>query len=637
MRAQRGATTQARVDTHPGHAPARLRWSLSAVLIAAGIAVAPASAWVSPASAGALAGVQDPGHRVAVDAATQDVTRIESRGTQHPSTPTGGTVVVFLAGMTSSWPLANDTGTFWGPDGMATRLRQTDGFSPSALLNFSYSGAASATFGHAYTACDTLRHLGDSEAILDRELTAYAASHANVDIYLVGHSQGGVLALGYLAWLATQPGRSLSAPIPGAHLAGMVTLDSPLGGLSLPRISFGGVSVDLKAAAQAYILTQCAGAGAVAPDLADFVSLGGQARAAPGWPWGTTGSIEKLYGVPSPRDNQVLATEAGVRVLTVGNTLDRIMTPSGFGSTQWLGDAASAGIFSRVVNIASSCAANDIVCMLSLNHGAVLTSAAVHDAVVAFMRGGTPGLPVPESPYTAAASAVWNAAGGDLTAANGLIRLSAATGSIASPGQASLTSVPMSSIADPLPAGHAVAGPAVSVALPALTPGATVSLTLPVNVSAPGSSTTAVFRDGAWVPVPTTLDLAVGTATATITEGGVYAPLMVLPASVALSDSIGAGIRRGSTGFTAGPITVRAGSWVTYRVVARPRLAGRIVTIWSRPGTGAWRKVATRNVATDGTIHYYAKVRTRTAFRATWAGDETYAPAASHGRTVSTR
>lgn len=547
------------------------------------------------------------------------------------------TLVVFLQGWTSSLPSGPDSpNAFKRTNGLAPRLGSA-GITSLDLRDFSYSGASSATFGADYGPCDSLRHVNEAEAILDLELKGYAATHHDVDVYLVGHSQGGVVALGYLAWLA-KLGRSYASPFPGMRLAGVVTLDSPLGGVVLPSVNVGGIPVSGTDLTQAFLLSKCSSSGLRAPGFADLMSLGAQSQPLRGWPWGATGSIARLFGVTAPSDNQAVANAAaaaGVRTLSIGNIRDLAFTSSGLGSTQWLTSRSDAGVFSRAIDVPDTCVLADVGCQLA--HGAVLTDQATADAVIQFIRGGTPSLSPPQSPFDFAVSATWDAAGGVLTAGNGLIRLAAGGGSVASSDSASLTSVSVASIPDPVPTGQAIVGPAVSVTLPALTSGSSATLTLPISLPAFGTaSSAAIFRDGVWVRMPTKVDLLAGTATATITEGGVYAPLTESIPKVVLQDAIAVGIRRGNTGFTTRAITVPAGSWVTYKVVS-PRLAGKTLSIWSRAGSSPWRKVATRAVGSDGTVRFYARVHGRTTFRATWLGDDRLAPATSHGRSALTR
>jgi hypothetical protein len=109
------------------------------------------------------------------------------------------------------------------------------------------------------------------------------------------------------------------------------------------------------------------------------------------------------------------------------------------------------------------------------------------------------------------------------------------------------------------------------------------------------------------------------------------------PAATKLTDSISSGINKGSTGFQTGTLTVASGSWVTYRVLTAPNLAGRGVQIWTKSKTGPWKLAATRKTAADGITRYYVRVTEWTSFRAKWPGDASFAAASSHGRVATVR
>jgi len=99
-----------------------------------------------------------------------------------------------------------------------------------------------------------------------------------------------------------------------------------------------------------------------------------------------------------------------------------------------------------------------------------------------------------------------------------------------------------------------------------------------------------------------------------------------------LTDAIAPGVNRGTAGFGASTVIVPKGTYITYLVRTDPGLAGRVVQIWTRTATGAWKQAASRTVASDGTAHCYARVSARTGFLAKWAGDDTYVASSAHGR-----
>jgi hypothetical protein len=72
--------------------------------------------------------------------------------------------------------------------------------------------------------------------------------------------------------------------------------------------------------------------------------------------------------------------------------------------------------------------------------------------------------------------------------------------------------------------------------------------------------------------------------------------------------------------------------YVTLLVVTSPYLAGAHLQIWGKSKTGAWHLLTTRIVAANGTVHYYARVTSWTAYRARFLGDASHAAAWGPGR-----
>lgn len=104
----------------------------------------------------------------------------------------------------------------------------------SRLLEFSYFGSRTDNgLPGAYNCQDTFTNSLLTDILnLDQQIkNAFKVepAGADVDIYLIGHSLGGAIALGYLDFLEQQRGVSLPT---GGHLKAVITLDSPLGGAS---------------------------------------------------------------------------------------------------------------------------------------------------------------------------------------------------------------------------------------------------------------------------------------------------------------------------------------------------------------------------------------------------------------------
>jgi hypothetical protein len=101
---------------------------------------------------------------------------------------------------------------------------------------------------------------------------------------------------------------------------------------------------------------------------------------------------------------------------------------------------------------------------------------------------------------------------------------------------------------------------------------------------------------------------------------------------VTLTDAIARGVNRGTTGFGTASLVVPPNSYVTVLGTTNPALAGASIQIWTRTKTGPWVLRTSRVVAADGRVHYFARVNGWTAYQFKFAGNATYAPAASHGR-----
>ena len=123
---------------------------------------------------------------------------------------------------------------------------------------------------------------------------------------------------------------------------------------------------------------------------------------------------------------------------------------------------------------------------------------------------------------------------------------------------------------------------------------------------------------------------ATASATVTVTPAPALTP-------VTLTDGIAAGVDRGTSGFGTASLVVLPNHYVTVLGRTSPNLAGSLVEIWVRSKTGDWHRLTSRLVASDGTVHYFARVNGWTAYWLKFAGDSTHAPAASHGRIATSR
>jgi 5'-nucleotidase / UDP-sugar diphosphatase len=98
-----------------------------------------------------------------------------------------------------------------------------------------------------------------------------------------------------------------------------------------------------------------------------------------------------------------------------------------------------------------------------------------------------------------------------------------------------------------------------------------------------------------------------------------------------LTSSIAPGVNRGTTGFGTSSVVLSKPGYVTVLVKTDKALAGQVVTILTKTKTSDWTAVTQRQIAADGTVHYYAKVSGWTGFVVRYAGET------SHGRIATSR
>ncbi|HVA87971.1 MAG TPA: hypothetical protein VNF73_16820 [Candidatus Saccharimonadales bacterium] len=301
-------------------------------------------------------------------------------------------IVILIDGLcTSLTQGASVPASFDTPGGLADRLR-SNGWPPASILAFSYRGGSIDSAGNwvpnAYTCDDTrLQGIRHDAATLDDMIHQWLNRHPGTDVDLVGYSQGGLVALAYLAQLADADAWSLPSD---GRLATVVTLDSPLGGLPF---------VDQLCA----IAPGTCGGSPVAgsTSLGDMSEVWGTSNA---YPAGATRSVEELFG--GSRTNQELAVEAardhGIATLAIGNMRDWAYDPTlsdsgplSFRDTQWLiDDGSGAGVMARVIDSGTaSCPSGGgpneaLLC----NHPRVLSDPAVEQAIVDLFAGGVPSL-----------------------------------------------------------------------------------------------------------------------------------------------------------------------------------------------------------------------------------------------------
>jgi hypothetical protein len=368
-----------------------------------------------------------------------------SQTAQAPFTVTRKRLFILLQGINSQLTATdiqnNPTGTTLGSVGSTLE----NAFQDAQFLEYSYAGSQTDGTPQPYLCGPTFTNpiLKDIQ-LLNTQIAHAIGNNQSTDIYLIGHSLGGVVAFGYLALLEDHL-NGVSLPS-GAQLKAVVTLDSPLGGVRGGRYEYFS-----KYIATNYLIPfsktkvipkyPCDGlVGTKTPLTAvdDLVKIynsssngGTTLPDDPGNdPLGAQASIEAISGVTLPpqrpflptNDFQALSahTDLGTSVLSVGNTGDYLWNPApcsllfvrlskalaaivgtipGFTDTQFLEDQGnSSGLYGRFFNTAQFCDAATLT--HGLNHGDVLINANVLKGLVHFLApvGTTPD-PLAINPY----------------------------------------------------------------------------------------------------------------------------------------------------------------------------------------------------------------------------------------------
>ncbi|MFL5624085.1 MAG: hypothetical protein ACJ788_00635 [Ktedonobacteraceae bacterium] len=334
----------------------------------------------------------------------------------HAASPRGK-LIIFVQGVTSTLTSAQikDTknGDFHAFNTIFETILGTPGFHSPTVLFYSYTGSTDTGAPKTYECQDTFtspipgkKATAAYVTLLSTQINNALSSHPNSDVYLIGHSEGGVIAFGYLAYL-----KSLGFPaLPhGGILKGIVTLDSPIGGVP-PSPSY------LVAAALAFdhacpALTPPHKKALTLQSLLELVSIF-KTTSKPTFPppddtlgesQGEHASIlEAIFG-GAAETNQGVAEDAfahGTSVLTVGNKNDLLFAPNkcsingDFINTQWVEDEKADDNLNVYGRDFSSGFPG---CALGLfnkgNHLAVLDDATVQSGLMHFLPAG--GIPTP--------------------------------------------------------------------------------------------------------------------------------------------------------------------------------------------------------------------------------------------------
>jgi hypothetical protein len=338
----------------------------------------------------------------------------------------GHKLFVFLSGFTSTLSpaeAASNDGYGSDPD-----FFRTNGIQPfllakfpgSYFLTYSYSGFNLADGKPLPYTCPLTvdDDIADLAVGLRNQISQFLRLHPNIpntDVYVIGHSLGGVIAFSFLAQLVEGKNNLLNSFPNGGALKGVFTLDSPVGGVS-DNLFYTSVAKWVVA----FYKTNCNGIKnlfgiPVVKELNDLFNSATQPESR-----GSTASTDKSIILLNQNDNQTIALDAmkyGVKVSTFGNTTDVLWQPSlcnnnftDFLSTQWVqevqsginkqGGAVYARTFTAGVLDCSALSNKDD----QANHFAVLTDPNVQTAIWQVITGHVPDalmtVPVISTPTT---------------------------------------------------------------------------------------------------------------------------------------------------------------------------------------------------------------------------------------------
>ncbi len=281
----------------------------------------------------------------------------------HAQAPASRQVFILLKGTTSS--LSDGEVSSRMPDGfqsIMTTIKATAGFSGAEFFPYSYNGIRAGKIASYDCSATIDPSINDDVSNLQEEINFILKQKPGVDtnIYLIGHSGGGAVAYAYLGFLLKGID-SISIPS-NAHLKAVVTLDSPIGGISFDP-TYGSFL-------QGYVSFKCLTVFNADTRFAldNFFSIFKSASKTPAPddgppgsdPQGAQATVLDLV-LQTDLSNEMIAEQAatkGISVLAIGNTNDFLWKTKAcnsafpdFVNTQYLEDeGASSGIYGRSFN-----------------------------------------------------------------------------------------------------------------------------------------------------------------------------------------------------------------------------------------------------------------------------------------------
>lgn len=338
-----------------------------------------------------------------VHVADQNNTQNQSSGqSQFTVTSNRGKLFLFIQGINSTLSTSDATNniiptnkySFGQSNGIYPFLLKT--YPTAQFRMFSYNGADSSGTPKSYLCQNTFtQHLNVYVSRLKAQIISYLNNHPNTDVYLIGHSMGGDVALGLLAYFRIHGFLQVN----GGKIAGVVSFDSPLGGTANDLLaSYYFTKMHFQAVCPALVPKNKPALPVFS--LQDIFNIFGTGSSRPHG--GINSIMLTLYG--GDFSNQEVAAAAASNnspVLTVGDLLDFTYDPAAcptplgitdFGSTQWVADQGSnSGVYGRMFTDNTGLQkCTNLASQIAVNHFDVLRNATVQTGLQQFIDGQTP-------------------------------------------------------------------------------------------------------------------------------------------------------------------------------------------------------------------------------------------------------
>jgi len=315
---------------------------------------------------------------------------------------------VFLSGFTSELSIVDAKGNsgygsdpdFFGNGRIQPFLQGK--FPGSYFLTYIYHGFTSEGKPSPYTCpLATDSNIADLAVGLYSQISQFLRSHPNTqntNVYVIGHSLGGVIAFSFLSQMIEGKGNLLNSLPNGGVLKGVFTLDAPIGG-----VSDNGLYV-LTSAIRT--LTHCSDASFIKQPIVKQLNDLFNSATLPDFR-GAAASIDATITLLNQKINETVAFDAmqhGITVSTFANTNDLVWQPNlctvslvqDFSITQWLREVKAGRNSQGGAVYARSFTRGPLSCSAVFNksdpanHFAVLTEPNIQTAIWQVITGGAP-------------------------------------------------------------------------------------------------------------------------------------------------------------------------------------------------------------------------------------------------------